>query len=68
MKQRVAFVRALIKKAPVLILDEPSKELDRDTAEIMLDMIKEEAKSRLVIVVTHDDILDKSENSNIITL
>ena len=68
MKQRVAFVRALIKDAPILILDEPTKELDSETAGIMLEMIKEEANNRIVIVVTHDNILGETENSHVITL
>ena len=68
MKQRVAFVRAVLKNAPVLILDEPTKELDTDTVKIMLDIIKEEAKKRLVITVTHDDLSRISENARIIEL
>lgn len=68
MKQRVAFVRALLKDAPILILDEPTKELDSDTADIMLDIIEEESKKRLVIVVAHDDIYNKIQNSQIIRL
>ena len=68
MKQRVAFVRAVLKHSPVLILDEPTKELDRDTIETMLDIINEEAKKRLVIVVTHDDVTDFSKASKILKL
>ena len=68
MKQRVSFVRALLKNSPILILDEPTKELDTATALVMLDMIKDEAKKRLVIIVTHDDITDKFDNSRIISL
>lgn len=68
MKQRVAFVRALIKESPILILDEPTKELDQNTSNIMLDIIKEEAKKRLVIVVSHDDIHQSLEAADIITL
>ena len=60
MKQRVAFIRAIAKKAPVLILDEPTKEVDPENASIMNQIIKEEGKKRLVIMVTHkqEDILD----------
>ena len=68
MKQRVAFVRALLKGCPILILDEPTKELDADTVRIMLDMIKEEAEKRLVITVTHDDVSSTAENGKIISL
>ena len=68
MKQRVAFVRAMLKNAPILILDEPTKELDPDTAKIMVDIIVEESKKRLVIVVTHDNIHEKAENSHLISI
>ena len=60
MKQRVAFIRAIAKKAPILILDEPTKEVDQENAFIMRQIIKEESKTRLVLMVTHkaDDISD----------
>ena len=53
MKQRVAFIRAVAKPSPVLILDEPTKEVDPDNAAIMRQIITEESKKRLVIMVTH---------------
>lgn len=54
MKQRVALARAFLKKAPILILDEPTKELDSALKEIINDEILSESKKRLVILVTHD--------------
>ena len=68
MKQRVAFVRAVLKNTPILILDEPTKELDADTVKVMLDIIAEEAEKRLVIAVTHDDLSKISEKARIIEL
>ncbi len=53
MKQRVAFIRAVAKASPVLILDEPTKEVDPENAAIMREIISEESKKRLVIMVTH---------------
>ena len=63
MKQRVAFARSIIKNAPILILDEPTKELDDASINIMTDIIAEESDKRLVIIVTHDDIKRISQNS-----
>ena len=40
MKQRVAFIRAIAKKAPILILDEPTKEVDPENAATMRQIIK----------------------------
>ena len=55
MKQRVAFIRAVAKESDILILDEPTKEVDPENAAIMRQIIKEESEKRLVIMVTHKD-------------
>jgi len=56
MKQRVAFARSIMKNSPVLLLDEPTKELDKDTLGSIVKTINEESQKRIVIVVTHDTI------------
>ena len=59
MKQRVSLARALVSRRPILLLDEPTKELDRDRAKEILRIIKAEAEGRLVLMVTHNrDDLD----------
>ena len=60
MKQRVSLARAFLKEAPILLLDEPTKELDEKNASIVKNIIREISKERLVILVTHnpDDIID----------
>ena len=55
MRQRVAFSRAVLKKSPILLLDEATKELDSELASRVLEIIKEESKKRLVIFVTHKE-------------
>ena len=54
MRQRVSFLRAVMRKAPILLLDEPTKELDDKNRRAINDIIKEEAKRRLVIIATHN--------------
>nr|MBE6544767.1 ABC transporter ATP-binding protein [Oscillospiraceae bacterium] len=54
MRQRVSLARAFLKKSPILLLDEPTKELDKENAEAVLDLIRETAKDRLVIFVSHN--------------
>ncbi len=53
MKQRVSLARAFLKDSPILLLDEPTKELDKENAELVLNEIEKEGKKRLVILVTH---------------
>lgn len=53
MKQRVSLARAFLKDAPILLLDEPTGELDEDNAALVREIIKFEGERRLVILVTH---------------
>ncbi len=53
MKQRASLARAFLKAAPVLLLDEPTKELDSENASLVVDMIAEAGTERLVLLVTH---------------
>ena len=54
MKQRVSLARAFMVDRPILLLDEPFSALDRDTKETMIQFVKEYAKNKTVILVTHD--------------
>lgn len=54
MKQRVSLTRAFLSDAPILLLDEPFKGLDDGVKEIVCNIIKEKAKAKLVIMVSHD--------------
>ena len=53
MKQRVSLARAFLAKGTILILDEPTKELDPELADTVIEMIKKESERRLVIAVSH---------------
>ena len=68
MKVRVALARAILKKSSVLLLDEPTKELDPALCQTVYEIIKEEAKTRLVIIVTHNRDEIEFLNANKITL
>ncbi len=54
MRQRISIARAICYDAPVLLLDEPFKELDELTKSRVLELVAKEGKKRLVILVTHD--------------
>ena len=55
MKRRAALARALAFDAPVLLMDEPFRALDADTHADMLALVREAAKDKLLILVTHDE-------------
>jgi len=55
MKRRAALARALAFDAPVLLLDEPFRALDDATHAEMLSLVREAAKDKLLILVTHDE-------------
>ena len=53
--QRVAIARALVKDANIILADEPTGNLDSVNGEIVLNLLKEISKEKLVLVITHDD-------------
>ncbi|MBQ2272144.1 MAG: ABC transporter ATP-binding protein, partial [Clostridia bacterium] len=52
--QRVAIARALVNDPEILLADEPTGALDSETSVQVMDLLKEIAKDRLVIMVTHN--------------
>ena len=54
-RQRIAFARAILRDAPVLVLDEPTAGLDRSSARAVRDLLAAAAAAgRTVIVITHN--------------
>lgn len=53
-KQRVAIARAIIKETPIIVADEPTGNLDANSAKDVIELLKKVANDRLVIVVTHN--------------
>lgn len=64
--QRVAIARALINNPEILLADEPTGALDTETSVQIMDLLKEIAKDRLVIMVTHNPELAEQYATRIV--
>ena len=66
--QRVAIARALVNNPDILLADEPTGALDSKTSVQIMNLLKEVAKDRLVIMVTHNKELAEEYSTRIIEL
>lgn len=66
--QRVAIARALVNNPEILLADEPTGALDSETSVQIMDLLKEIAKDRLVIMVTHNPELAQKYSTRIVRL
>ncbi|MCI8498739.1 MAG: ATP-binding cassette domain-containing protein, partial [Bacilli bacterium] len=55
-RQRVAIARAITKDSSIILADEPTASIDAESKNIILKLLKELSKSRLVILISHDKI------------
>ncbi|MDO5521849.1 MAG: ABC transporter ATP-binding protein/permease, partial [bacterium] len=66
--QRVAIARALVNRPEILLADEPTGALDTETSVQVMELLKEVAKDRLVIMVTHNKELAEEYATRIVRL
>ena len=64
--QRVAIARALVNNPDILLADEPTGALDSETSVQVMEILKEVAKDKLVIMVTHNPELAEQYSTRII--
>lgn len=64
-QQRVAIARALVTKAPLIVADEPTGDLDRDSAEEILKLLQDlnKKQKQTIVMVTHDPRAAERANS-----
>lgn len=67
-KQRVAIARAILKDSSIVVADEPTGNLDSKNSQNICELLKEIAKEKLVIMVTHDMSLAQQFATKIITI
>lgn len=66
--QRVAIARAIVNNPKMILADEPTGALDSENSVKIMDLLKEIAKDRLVITVTHNDELAREYATRIIRM
>jgi putative ABC transport system permease protein len=66
--QRVAIARALVNNPDIILADEPTGALDSETSVQVMDILKEVAKDRLVVMVTHNPELAEKYSTRIIRM
>ncbi len=66
--QRVAIARALVNNPKILLADEPTGAIDSKTSDQIMDLIKDIAKDRLVIMVTHNSEIASKYSDRVIRL
>ena len=66
--QRVAIARALVNDPDILLADEPTGALDSETSIQVMNLLKEVAKDRLVVMVTHNPELAEEYATRIVNL
>ena len=64
--QRIAIARALVNDPKVILADEPTGALDSETSVQIMDLLKDIAKERLVIMVTHNPELAQKYSTRIV--
>lgn len=63
-RQRAAFLKVLVFEYPLILLDEPTNNLDEENIKIIMDILSSIKKDRVIIVVTHSKfVVENSDKS-----
>ncbi|MDY0408853.1 ATP-binding cassette domain-containing protein [Paracerasibacillus soli] len=61
-RQRASLLKVLVFDYPLILLDEPTNNLYRDNISTIIELLNEIKKDRMVLVVTHSDLIAKNAN------
>ena len=64
-RRRLGVLRALLDHKPLIILDEPTSELDAQLAQVTWNVIKKASKNSILLVATHDPAIIADSNKTI---
>lgn len=67
-RQRVTIARALIRDTPVILADEPTGNLDDETGELIMTLLKNISSEKIVILVTHNILFAEKYSDKIFSL
>jgi len=67
-KQRVAVARAIVRKSDLLLLDEPTSELDDESTELIVKTLRrlKDKRNRIIIVAGHDSRMESLSSSSLL--
>lgn len=66
--QRVSLLRGLLKDSKIILIDEPTSNLDHETELLVFELLKEASKTKLVVLVTHNEKYAKYYSDRIIKM
>lgn len=55
--QKLGLARAILRDTPILLMDEPTNNLDSEAVKLLIDIIRSQKQSKIVVIVSHDDRL-----------
>lgn len=55
--QKLGLARAILRDTPILLMDEPTNNLDSEAVKLLIDIIRTQRRSKIVVIVSHDDRL-----------
>lgn len=67
-RQRIAIIRSLLKDSKIILVDEPTGNLDEENAKTVLDFLKKISKEKLVFMITHDKEYANNYSDGIINI